>query len=59
MIVGAGLSASAGSILILFNEIPLIAVVGVASALGILGQAALEAIAQRLIGSQRREPESR
>ncbi|MGU7854958.1 holin [Burkholderia orbicola] len=38
MIIGAGLSTSAGAILIVFNELPPIALVGVASTVGIMGK---------------------
>lgn len=50
MIIGAGLSSSAGAILIMFKELEPTALIGVASAIGILGQSVLEAAAQRFIG---------
>ncbi|ADG20411.1 holin family 2 [Paraburkholderia atlantica] len=50
MIVGAGLSASAGAVLMVFQDMPPTALVGIASAFGILGQSALEAMAQKFLG---------
>ncbi|VWD62543.1 holin [Burkholderia contaminans] len=50
MIIGAGLSSSAGAILIMFKELEPTALIGVASAIGILGQSVLEATAQRFLG---------
>ncbi|WP_175692720.1 holin [Burkholderia ambifaria] len=50
MIIGAGLSSSAGAILIMFKELEPTALIGVASAIGILGQSVLEAAAQRFLG---------
>ncbi|MGF6878340.1 hypothetical protein [Paraburkholderia sp. MM5477-R1] len=50
MILGAGLSASAGAVLMVFKEMPPTALVGIASALGILGQSALEVLAQQILG---------
>ncbi|VWD22526.1 holin [Burkholderia contaminans] len=50
MIIGAGLSTSAGAALIMFNELSPTALVGVASVIGIMGQQALEAVVQRVIG---------
>ncbi|AKM43958.1 phage holin family protein [Burkholderia arboris] len=59
MIVGAGLSSSAGAILIMFKELEPTALIGVASAIGILGQSVLEAAAQRLLGRARGQSENR
>ncbi|WP_321782308.1 holin [Burkholderia pyrrocinia] len=50
MIIGAGLSTSAGAALIMFNELSPTALVGVASIIGIMGQQALEVLVQRVIG---------
>lgn len=50
MIIGAALSASAGSILVMYSDISSTALVGVASAIGILGQSVLEAAAQKFVG---------
>jgi hypothetical protein len=50
MIIGAGLSASAGAILMVFHDLSPTALVGVASAIGILGQSALEAVLQKFVG---------
>src|SRR5579864_4994504 len=49
MIIGAALSASAGAVLIMFHDLSPTALVGVASAIGILGQSALEAVVQRFV----------
>jgi len=49
MIIGAALSASAGAVLIMFHDLTPTALVGVASAIGILGQSALEAVVQRFV----------
>ncbi|WP_153100816.1 holin [Paraburkholderia hayleyella] len=49
MIVGAALSASAGAILIMFHDLPPTALIGVASALGILGQSVLEGVVQKFL----------
>ncbi|WP_175689712.1 holin [Burkholderia anthina] len=58
MIIGAGLSSSAGAILIMFKELEPTALIGVASAIGILGQSVLEAAAQRFIGRPRGQSEN-
>ncbi|NUX55908.1 holin [Paraburkholderia youngii] len=50
MIVGAGLSASAGAVLMVFQDMPPTALVGIASAIGILGQSVLEAAVQKFVG---------
>jgi len=50
MIIGAALSSSAGAVLIMFKELEPTALIGVASAIGILGQSVLEAAAQRFLG---------
>ncbi|WP_244132515.1 phage holin family protein [Burkholderia lata] len=50
MIIGAGLSTSAGAALIMFNELSPTALIGVASIIGIMGQQVLEAVVQRVIG---------
>ncbi|MGF6878342.1 holin [Paraburkholderia sp. MM5477-R1] len=50
MIIGAGLSASAGAVLMIFKEMPPTALVGIASAIGILGQSVLEAAVQKFVG---------
>ncbi|WXK36470.1 holin [Mycetohabitans rhizoxinica] len=50
MIIGAALSASAGAALTVFNDLHPTALVGFASALGILGQSALEAVVQKCVG---------
>ncbi|MGB8418031.1 hypothetical protein [Paraburkholderia sp.] len=61
---GVGVSASAGAVLMVFQDMSPTALVGVASAIGILGQSALEAILQKLIGripnrSEREEGENK
>ncbi|BBE09679.1 Putative Holin [Mycoavidus cysteinexigens] len=50
MIVGAGLSVAASSILMLLPELSPIAVTGLGAALGILGQSYLELAVQRWFG---------
>ena len=50
MIIGAALSASAGAFLMVFKDLPSTALIGIASALGILGQSYLELIAAKFIG---------
>ncbi|SIO50435.1 Phage holin family 2 [Burkholderia sp. GAS332] len=50
MIIGAGLSASAGAVLMVFKDLSPTALVGVASAIGILGQNVLEVVVQKFIG---------
>ncbi|KWI31904.1 holin [Burkholderia ubonensis] len=57
MILGAGLSMSAGAALIMFDTMTPTALIGVASALGILGQSALESLARRVIDAQPRRPD--
>jgi len=59
MIIGAALSSSAGAVLIMFKELEPTALIGVASAIGILGQSVLEAAAQRLIGRTHVQSENR
>ncbi|MBR8316076.1 holin [Burkholderia dolosa] len=58
MIIGAALSSSAGAILIMFKELEPTALIGVASAIGILGQSVLEAVAQRFLGRTPTQPEN-
>jgi len=58
MIIGVGLSSSAGAILIMFKELEPTALIGFASAIGILGQSVLEAAAQRFIGRTPAQPEN-
>ena len=53
MIIGAALSASAGAVLIMFHDLSPTALVGVASAIGILGQSVLEAAVQKFVGGLR------
>ncbi|MFJ2987857.1 holin [Collimonas sp. NPDC087041] len=53
VIVGAGLSASAGAMLMLFKDLQPTALIGLASALGILGQSYLELIAKKMINGGR------
>lgn len=50
MIIGAALSASAGAVLIMFHDLSPTALVGVASAIGILGQSVLEVVVQKFVG---------
>ncbi|MCG1055634.1 phage holin family protein [Mycetohabitans sp. B5] len=50
MIIGAALSANASAALTVFNNLHPTALVGIASALGILGQSALEAVVQKCVG---------
>ncbi|MCX8566966.1 MAG: Phage holin family 2 [Glomeribacter sp. 1016415] len=52
MIVGAGLSVAASSILMLLPELSPIAVTGLGAALGILGQSYLELAVQRWLGKR-------
>ncbi len=47
IIVGAGLSVAASSVLMLFPDLPLMAITGLGAAFGILGQSYLELIVQR------------
>ncbi|AOJ73515.1 MULTISPECIES: holin [Burkholderia] len=57
MVTGAALSASAGAVLILFQELTPTALVGVAAAIGLLGQPMLEKIAHSLLGKIRGDKE--
>jgi hypothetical protein len=50
MITGAALSVSAGTTLIMVNDMRPTALVGVASTIGILGQSVLEAIVYKFLG---------
>ncbi|WP_153076881.1 MULTISPECIES: holin [Paraburkholderia] len=50
MIIGAALSTSAGAALVMFHDLTPVALTGVASALGILGQSVLEAAVQKFVG---------
>ncbi|KAG0163981.1 hypothetical protein DFQ28_001963 [Apophysomyces sp. BC1034] len=50
VIIGAGLSMSAGSVLTAFPDLSLTGLVGTASLFGILGQNALEAVVQKFVG---------
>ncbi len=52
MIVGAGLSVAASSILTLLPELPAIAITGLGAAFGILGQSYLELAVQRWLGKR-------
>ncbi|MGF6504669.1 holin [Paraburkholderia sp. 32] len=50
IIIGAGLSMSAGAALTVFPDLPATGLVGIASALGICGQVVLEAVVHKYIG---------
>ena len=50
MIIGAGLSMSAGAALMIFPNLSPTALIGIASAIGILGQSVLEAAVQKYVG---------
>ncbi len=52
IIVGAGLSAAANSVLTLLPELPAIAITGLGAAFGILGQSYLELAVQRWFGKR-------
>ncbi len=52
LIIGAGLSMAAAAALMMVPNVPPIALVGLGSALGILGQSFLEKLAQRVWGSR-------
>ncbi|GAM51540.1 phage holin family 2 [bacterium endosymbiont of Mortierella elongata FMR23-6] len=52
MIVGAGLSVAASSVLTLLPELPAIAITGLGAAFGILGQSYLELAVQRWLGKR-------
>lgn len=48
----AGISMAAGAVLLVFPGIPLVAMIGVAAALGNLGTAGLERVIQRIFGAK-------
>ncbi|NXZ86290.1 holin [Serratia fonticola] len=57
MIMGSAVSLTAGAALIHFKEIDELAIIGIASALGIAGHTAVEALIKRFLRNVKKDPQ--